>query len=203
MLETPHDPFDPLDYENIAKSVVDALLDRPIEALGQMMAFNGAGIYAIYYAGPFAPYNRIVSRAGEIPIYVGKAVPPGARKGTDELHVERSQVLCRRLAEHAKSISEAQNLTLTDFTCRHLVVQPVWIPLAEQVLVQRFRPVWNTVVDGFGNHPPGRGRGAMRRPRWDIIHPGRRWASELRAEESEDDILDDVRRHLDAWAGAG
>ncbi|MCX5643658.1 MAG: Eco29kI family restriction endonuclease [Phycisphaerae bacterium] len=29
----------------------------------------------------------------------------------------------------------------------------------------------------FGNHSPGAGRGAMRRPRWDILHPARLWAS--------------------------
>lgn len=194
-------PFDPLDYGNIVKSVVDGLLERPLHTLGQAAAFSGAGIYAIYYAGPFPPYQRIARLVREVPIYAGKAVPPGSRKGGHELNAKRTRLLYRRLNDHVKSIAAAQNLALEDFSCRCLLVEPVWIPLAEQVLVQRFRPLWNTVIDGFGNHPPGKGRRAMRRPRWDIVHPGRGWALELTAQETVADILEDVRRHLDARPG--
>jgi len=88
------------------------------------------------------------------------------------------------------------NLEAADFSCRYLSVLPVWIPLAEEVLLKRFQPVWNSVVDGFGNHPPGRGRRTMRRPRWDILHPGRPWAMELEARESPEQIISEIRQHL-------
>ncbi|MFH1221011.1 MAG: Eco29kI family restriction endonuclease [Candidatus Eisenbacteria bacterium] len=89
-------------------------------------------------------------------------------------------------------MSKSENLDLADFRCRYLVVIPVWITLAERFLVEHYRPVWNVVVDGFGNHDPGAGRRAMKRPRWDILHPGRPWARRLVADES----IDQVRRRL-------
>lgn len=201
MAGQPQQPFDPLAYDNIAKSTVGALLDRPVSGLGGALPFCGAGIYAIYYSGPFEPYVRLSGVAWEVPIYVGKAVPPGARKGIDSRSTARSQVLYARLKQHAKSVDDADNLALEDFSCRHLVVEHVWIRLAEQVLVRRFRPLWNSVIDGFGNHPPGKGRRAMRRPRWDIVHPGRSWAAELTAQETAEDILREIQAHLDAWLG--
>src|SRR5690349_4428966 len=53
------------------------------------------------------------------------------------------------------------------------------IPLGESILIQRFNPVWNQAVDGFGNHDPGSGRHKQKRSAWDAIHPGRAWASKL------------------------
>lgn len=40
-------------------------------------------------------------------------------------------------------------------------------------------PVWNQIIDGFGNHDPGKGRYQQRRSVWDIIHPGREWSKKL------------------------
>jgi hypothetical protein len=51
--------------------------------------------------------------------------------------------------------------------------------LAESLLIERYRPLWNVVVDGFGNHAPGSGRYQGKRPNWDTLHPGRVWASRL------------------------
>ena len=131
----------------------------------------------------------------EVP-YVGKAVPTGARKGGKRTGYESGTELYRRLRDHAKSVEQVRNLALNEFQCRFLVVVPVWITLAERFLIDHFRPVWNTVIDGFGNHPPGRGRRDMRRPRWDILHPGRPWAAELHPAETAEDIV----RLLDAPA---
>ncbi|MCK4283899.1 MAG: Eco29kI family restriction endonuclease [Candidatus Brocadiae bacterium] len=201
MHEETEQPFDPLDYVNIARTVVEGLLRRPLQKLGEIPAFFGAGIYAIYYTGPFTCYRRIAERPGEIPIYVGKAVPPGARKGGEGLAPLRTMALSNRLKQHGRSLGQAENLQVQHFLCRYLVVEPVWIRLAEQVLVERFRPLWNCVVDGFGNHPPGRGRSSMRRPRWDIVHPGRPWALELAQRGTVEDIMEQVRAHLDSWSG--
>ena len=97
--------------------------------------------------------------------------------------------LFRRLLEHAKSIEQTRNLRLEEFKCRYLVVVPVLITLAERFLIDHFRPVWNTVIDGFGNHDPGAGRRNMRRPRWDILHPGRPWAERLNATETPEQVI--------------
>jgi len=189
--------YDPLNYDNLARNVVVALLERPPEALPPPTAYEGSGVYAIYYHGGFPAYAPISQNRNAAPIYVGKAVPKGGRKGGSGLSTTDSGVLYNRLVQHAKSIEQAKNLELPDFTCCYLVVVPVWITLAERFLIEHFRPLWNVVVDGFGNHDPGKGRTAMRRPRWDIIHPGRPWAGKLAAAETENDLLVRIRNALD------
>src|ERR1019366_10718199 len=78
------DVFNPLDKTNLAESVSDHLLKRPIVQLPPSR-FRGAGIYALYYVGEFPAYKKIVETVADdekaIPIYVGKAVTQGARKG--------------------------------------------------------------------------------------------------------------------------
>ena len=41
--------YDPLDYDNLARSVVHALLDAPPNELPPDDAFFGSGVYALYY----------------------------------------------------------------------------------------------------------------------------------------------------------
>ncbi len=181
--------YDPLDYKNLARSVVNTLLEATPTTLPPAESFTGSGVYALYYTGSLAFYSSLASSDLRQPIYVGKAVPTGARKGSRRIDHESSTELYRRLRDHTKSIEQAENLTLSEFRVRHLVVVPVWITLAERFLLDHFQPVWNTLIDGFGNHPPGRGRRDMRRPRWDIMHPGRPWAAELRAAETAEEIV--------------
>lgn len=85
----------------------------------------------------------------------------------------------RRLTEHAGSIEQAANLEKAHFKCRFLVVDDIWVPLAESLLIQMFSPLWNTRIDGFGNHEPGKGRYNQQRSPWDELHPGRPWAAKL------------------------
>lgn len=189
------DGYDPLNYDNLARSVVAALLDNEPGPLPPTTPFSGSGVYAIYYLGKLDFYSAsaISSAKCETPIYVGKAVPLGARKGSTKTESAPSSELFRRLQDHAKSIDSAENLKLSDFKCRYLVVVPVWITLAERFLIDHFRPVWNTLIDGFGNHDPGAGRRAMKKPRWNILHPGRPWAKELRVGENANDIIALIR----------
>ena len=187
-------PYDPLDYGNLAKSVVQALLGGPDEPLPPREMFEGSGVYAIYYHGDFPGYLPLVKAAEALPIYVGKAVPQGARKGGRRVLGGRE--LFKRLREHSESIEQVQNLELKDFTCRYLVVVPVWITLAERFLVEHYQPVWNVAIDGFGNHVPGAGRKGTKRPRWDILHPGRPWADKLEPQESFEGVLTRLRQSL-------
>ena len=173
-------PFNPLDKKNLGASVAEAMLEQPATPLGSLPAFNGVGIYAIYYVGNFAPYAPLAERnrgdAFTAPIYVGKAVPAGARKGGGLGSATSSRALNSRLREHAESIQAVHNLDLADFYCRFLVVDDIWIPLGESLLIAKFAPLWNSVIDGFGNHDPGSGRYKGLRPKWDVLHPGRGWA---------------------------
>ena len=174
--------FNPLDKRHLGESVADALLLAGAQELPPE-PFIGAGVYAIYYTGSFSAYEQLAksNRDGRFrcPIYVGKAVPPGARKGGLGLGADHGLALFKRLAEHAESIKAARNLDIADFRCRFLVVDDIWIPLAESVLIERFKPVWNRVLDGFGNHDPGKGRYQGMMPQWDCLHPGRAWAERL------------------------
>ena len=186
--------YDPLDYDNLAKSVVQALLDTPKVSLPPHESFQGAGVYAVYYHGDFDHYSPIVTADPCPPIYVGMAAPAGSREGGRQ--PSSGEELYQRLRQHARSIEHTKNLRLAHFGCRYLVVVPVWITLAERFLVEYYKPVWNVVIDGFGNHDPGAGRHAMKKPRWDILHPGRPWATKLTAEESLSQVLERLERFL-------
>jgi len=198
---TDYKPYNPLDKTRLGENVADALLAQATIPLPPPSTFVGAGIYAIYYGGEFDAYAPIrFSRKGnQVPIYVGKAVPAGARKGGLGLIDDPGDVLFKRLREHAQSIEAATNLSIADFVCRFLPVDDIWIPLGEALLIERFRPLWNTVVDGFGNHDPGSGRHAQQKSIWDELHPGRSWADRLQpAPKSRAEILALIDKALGA-----
>lgn len=176
-------PFNPLDKRHLGESVAGALLDRPAGPLPPEKGFTGAGIYAIYYSGEFPAYRplaeRIRNKTDERPIYVGKAVSPGARKGGFGLNTAPGPALYSRLREHARSIRETNSLRLQDFYCRYVIADDIWIPLGESLLIERFQPLWNVVIEGFGIHTPGAGRKKQVRSKWDTLHPGRVLARDL------------------------
>jgi len=185
------DPYNPLDKLKIADNIVRELFAQPVQSLpdpllrgpaANAQRFEGAGIYALFYTGSFVAYERIASANRQdlvVPLYVGKADPEGGRTGALELDASQGTPLYRRLLDHAKSIQQANNLDLSDFRCRYLVVDAVWISLGERRLISQHLPVWNTLLDGFGNHDPGGRRAAQFRSPWDTVHPGRRWAARL------------------------
>ena len=155
-------PYNPLDKANLARSIESEILGREVDALNSVNHIVGAGVYVIYYRGKFSPYKAI-SKANAngqftMPIYVGKAIPKGGRKGGLGKDASMGNALAERLRQHASSIEEANNLNLADFSIRHLVVDDIWIPLGENILIESFKPVWNRAIDGFGNKDPGRRR---------------------------------------------
>ncbi len=193
--------FNPLDKRNLGESVSDALLRGQARPMGELDSFIGAGIYVIYYSGAFDPYLPISERnqgdAFEMLLYVGKAVPPGARKGGFGLDADPGNALSSRLRQHAASIDQTSNLNIEDFDCRFLVVEDIWIPLGENLLITKFGPIWNRLIDGFGNHDPGSGRYNQVRSRWDVLHPGRPWAERLRDRpESAEQISRELKTYL-------
>lgn len=195
-------PFNPLDKKNLGASVAEALLAGDVIPLTGLSAFNGAGIYAIYYTGKFESYAKIADQNRSekflCPIYVGKAVPAGARIGAYQESIT-NKALFKRLKEHSESIRSATNLNIGDFYYRFLVVDDIWIPLGESLVIARFMPLWNSLIDGFGNHNPGKGRHAGMRPRWDVLHPGRTWAMQLADRpETAAEIAQDAENYLNS-----
>ncbi len=196
-----NETYNPLDKLRLGESVAKALLARPVSVLPPSETFVGTGIYALYYTGPFTPYRKIKEKNSgdrwDAPIYVGKAVPPGARKGGYGLGESPGEVLYRRLREHSESIEQVENLSLLDFRCRYLIVDDIWIPLGESLLISKFSPQWNQTLDGFGNHDPGAGPYNQQPSSWDVIHPGRPWAQKLKPNlRSRDEILKVIGKFL-------
>ena len=195
------EPFNPLDKQHLGEIVASALLKEPSSSLPPSDNFLGAGIHAIYYFGTFPSYLPIqkANPKGQLgwPIYVGKAVPKGARKGNVGLDIPVGNVLYGRLRKHAQSIEQAENLRLEDFACQFLVVDDIWIPLAESLLIGRFSPLWNQIIDGFGNHDPGQRRASQNRSAWDVLHPGRPWAEKLSDHPlSRDQLLTKIEEYF-------
>jgi hypothetical protein len=163
----------------------------------------GAGVYAIYYRGSFKPYGPLASQNQQdcrAPIYVGKAIPKGGRKGG--LSVEKpgsGTSLSSRLRKHADTITSTKTLDIADFRFRFLVLDDIWIPLGENILIETFKPLWNIAVDGFGINDPGRGRLAQARSPWDVLHPGRDYADRLTGGGA--DTLSIIGRIEDYFAG--
>ncbi len=176
-------PYNPLDKMNLGKSVAGALLDQAVVVLSDTTELQGSGVYAIYYTGSFPVYEPVAARNRDEefrqPIYVGKAIPKGGRKGGITTDTSKGTALRDRLRQHAASINQAVNLDLNDFYYRCLVVDDIWIPLGENMLIETFRPIWNIVIDGFGNKDPGNRRATQHRSPWDVLHPGRAFARKL------------------------
>lgn len=196
--------FNPLDKKSLGESVVQALERVAPSNLSTLDEFKGAGMYALYYHGAFPPYAALSAKNRPVPshpIYVGKAVPAGARKGANEITGVDSRALWLRLREHADSIKVADGIAPGEFTCRHLVVDDIWIGLGESLLIQAYAPLWNTVVEGFGNHDPGAGRRGGKRPAWDELHAGRTWAKRLQpAKLDRPQILAEIASYMSRFS---
>lgn len=197
--EAGYEEFDPLNRVNLGRSLETALLSRPLTPLTSVPPFWGSGIYAIYFRGSdaHAIYGRLAGSPS--PLYVGRAVPEGARKGlVEEDEGRRSKALWIRLDEHRYSIEQAPDLNVEDFRCRWLVADMLFVPMAERLMIQTYRPLWNLLIDGFGNHDPGSGRYDQERSRWDTLHPGRYWAPRLAEPPyTATELLTQARAHLD------
>lgn len=192
--------FNPLDMNNLAESIVSHIEQMEAVSLDAIPAFRGAGLYAIYYRGSHEAYRRLAAAnadACRYPIYVGKAVPKGGRRGLASLEHTSSTALSSRLRQHASSVRAAENLDIAHFAARWLVVEDIWIALGESAMIRRYRPVWNAVLDGFGNHDPGKGRISGRRSAWDTLHPGRTWAANYpERDDTAAQIAQDVRQYI-------
>ncbi len=160
---------------------IEFMLDTPLETLPPEK-FYGGGIYALYYKGNYPLYYNLFSELDHLPIYIGKAVLPGWRQGRESSQ-RKMPALFNRLKEHARSIQATENLEVSDFLCRFMVLQSREADLigtVEAAMTRRYHPLWNSFIDGFGNHDPGKGRYEQAKSEWDVLHPGRVWADRLK-----------------------
>lgn len=168
-------------FVELIDEAVDFMVNTPMESLPLEEKFSGGGVYALYYNGTFPLYQKIYSQNKDLPIYVGKAVLPGWRQGRDTVK-ENDPALFRRLNEHSRSINAVNNLEISHFSCRFVVLKSQeadLISTVEAAMTRRYNPLWNSHIDGFGNHDPGKGRYEQAKSEWDVLHPGRAWAERL------------------------
>lgn len=169
-------------FVELIDEAVNFMINTPMESLLPEEKFAGGGVYALYYKGDFPQYQKIYRKNPELPIYVGKAVLPGWRQARGTIKKD-DPALYRRLNEHSRSIIAVNNLELEDFSCRFVVLKSQEADLISTVeagMTRKFTPLWNSHIDGFGNHDPGKGRYEQAKSEWDVLHPGRVWAERLK-----------------------
>ncbi len=197
------------ELENLLKDAIRFFNGTPVYELPPPEIFIGSGIYAIYYTGSFelyAPLTAVNRIRYDLPLYVGKAIPSGSRRGQGG---KEGSSLYKRLGEHAKSIQAVENLDLADFHCRFVIIpheEDALISPIESAIIRQYNPLWNACVDGFGNHDPGGGRYDQARSQWDVIHPGRRWAEKLKGVKGENDpnvILKNIQGYVKTLQARG
>ncbi len=191
-------------FAELVKDAVRFFNGTPVLTLPPPVSFHGRGVYSIYYIGSnklYARYAELNRTAYEFPIYVGKAVPKGWRQSRTSDDVEnQSSELFSRLRQHHNNLKLAPNLNAEDFMCRFVIFEHTgsdMISTVEAALIKLNRPLWNTAVDGFGNHDPGKGRYEQARSDWDVIHPGRKWADKCNGiPKTKAVILKKIKTHL-------
>ncbi|MBY0314414.1 MAG: Eco29kI family restriction endonuclease [Bdellovibrionales bacterium] len=164
--------------ENVRDLLVSTFEKQQLLELPPANVDVGCGVYALYYVGNHKAYSPL-AKSKKYPIYVGKAVVPGGRKGGGDPKKASSNFVTKRLREHAKTIAASPTLNLKDFECRWLLVVPEFTNAAEAILIDHYKPIWNKFISGFGIHHPGGGRLKQARSDWDMLHPGRAFAEKL------------------------
>ena len=185
-------------FEEIIKDTIRFFNRTPVLSLPIEDKFHGTGVYAIYYIGNSEHYKEI-SQKNRIefsqPIYVGKAVPRGWRQARlENENNKKSYELNGRLNEHSRSINQVNNLEIKDFTCRFMILEEnasSLIGTVEAALIRYYKPIWNTQLDGFGNHDPGKGRYNQAKSDWDVVHQGRPWADKCKGDANSIDKVEE------------
>jgi len=183
-------------FDEIVKDTIRFFNGTPVHSLAIAEKFHGTGIYAIYSIAQYGLYSKFHSinrTAFHLPIYVGKAVPSGWRQSRQSTSATSKRYeLNNRLREHYRSIKGGEGLDLSDFFCRFMILEGKesdLIGTVEAALIRKYQPIWNTLIDGFGNHDPGKGRYEQAKSDWDVCHPGRAWAEKCKGVATNRDTL--------------
>lgn len=193
-------------FAELVKDAIRFFNGTPVQTLPPSESFLGTGVYALYYIGSNPLYKRYAELnrlSYDYPIYVGKAVPKGWRQArSSDNTLNQSRELISRLREHGRNISLVSDLLLEDFMCRFVIFEAEgsdMISTIEAALIKLNRPLWNSSIDGFGNHDPGSGRYKQAKSDWDVIHEGRLWADKCNGIHSEKStIVSKIATHLES-----
>lgn len=191
-------------FVELVKDAVRFFNGTPVHGLPPLERFRGTGVYALYYTGSNSSYTKYAELnrlSYNYPIYVGKAVPKGWRQSrVSDSALTQSSELFTRLKEHSRSIALGADLLLEDFSCRFVIFEDEgsdMISTIEAALIKLSRPLWNTAVDGFGNHDPGSGRYEQAKSDWDVLHEGRPWAEKCNGKpKAKTEIASNIEQHL-------
>jgi hypothetical protein len=195
-------------FVELVKDAVRFFNGTPVQELPPPERFSGTGVYALYYTGKNPVYARLAELnrlAYTHPIYVGKAVPKGWRQSRiSDSSGKQSFELISRLREHSRNINVGNGIQANEFSSRFVIFEEGgsdMISTIEAALIKLNRPLWNSVVDGFGNHTPGAGRFGQAKSDWDVIHPGRDWAEKCNGVPSDKASI--IRRIEQHFLGIG
>jgi hypothetical protein len=183
--------FVPPLFQSVVEAAVQFFINTPLQPLPVEQVFPGTGVYALYLLAHQDIYRDVADANAIRPIYIGKAVSAGWRTARTQ-NVSPGSPLFSRLQQHGRSIEQTQNLALADFRCRFMILTGVESDLiapVEAALIRQFKPLWNTTIDGFGNHDPGSGRYNQAISEWDILHSGRAWAARLTGIRSDQNTI--------------
>lgn len=192
------------EFVELVKDAVRFFNGTPVHSIPIQDKFSGTGVYALYYTGQHPTYNRYAELNRleyKYPIYVGKAVPKGWRQSRISNDFSKpSFELFNRIREHTRNIDQVNDINPEDFSCRFVIFEAEssdMISTIEAALIKLNRPLWNSALDGFGNHTPGAGRFNQAKSDWDVIHKGRPWAEKCKGIPRErESILERVSDHL-------
>lgn len=192
------------EFVELVKDAVRFFNGTPVHSIPLSERFQGTGVYALYYTGKskiYEDYSKLNRLAYDYPIYVGKAVPSGWRQSRQPQGENSTSFnLHSRLREHYRNIEKVEGIHSADFSCRFVIFEGEssdMIGTIEAALIKLNRPLWNSALDGFGNHTPGNGRFNQAKSDWDVIHSGREWAEKcMGLPRKSEDILEDIKAHL-------
>jgi len=183
-------------FEEIIKDTIRFFNGTPVLPVPIPERFQGTGVYAIYCtarSGIYKEFHQINRTAYNVPIDIGKAVPKGWRQArSTSSDASESYELNNRIREHGKNLQAVEGIEQEDFRCRFIILENAesdLIGTVEAALIRKYKPLWNTLIDGFGNHDPGSGRYKQAMSDWDVCHPGRLWAKKCRGKHSDRKLL--------------
>jgi len=196
-------------FDEVIKDTIRFFNGTPVHPIPVPKRFHGTGIYALYCiakSGIYSRFNLVNRTAFHMPIYVGKAVPKGWRQARQLTSINtQSYELNNRINEHSRNIDLAENLDRSDFFCRFMILENKesdLIGTVEAALIRKYQPIWNTMIDGFGNHDPGKGRYAQAKSDWDVCHPGRPWAIKCQGiHGAEEELLQSIENFMAKLSG--
>lgn len=174
-------------FVELVKDAIRFFNGTPVHTLPPPEKFFGTGVYALYYTGDsklYRKYAELNRLSYDFPIYVGKAVPSGWRQSrTTHSEDKKTSELWSRIKQHGNSVDVVKNLSSSGFSCRFMIFEDSssdMIGTIEAALIKWKTPLWNSLLDGFGNHDPGKGRYEQAKSDWDVVHPGRLWANKCK-----------------------